>query len=399
MSEDDTLAIHGGAPIRRTMLPYGRQSIDDADVAAVSAALRSDWLTTGPRVAAFEEAFAHAVGAPHAVAVSSGTAALHAAMFAAGIGPGDEVIVPAVTFVATANCVAYRGAKPVFADVNPETLLVDPEDVAAKVTPRTKAVIAVDFAGQPCDYAALGHVAGRNRIAVVGDACHALGARVASDRVGSIADLTAFSLHPVKHVTAGEGGVVTTASHDHAKRMRRFRNHGIATDQQERAEAGTWRYDMVDLGFNYRITDFQCALATTQLAKLPASLARRREIARRYDEAFVSVACLHPLATRQGVEHAYHLYVVRLALDRLTATRDEVFAAMRAEGIGVNVHYAPVHLHPYYRTAFGTHAGLCPAAERVAEEILTLPMFPTMTDGDVDDVVAAVTKVGRAYIQ
>lgn len=397
MSEGGTLAIRGGTPVRRAMLPYGRQTIDDTDVAAVSEALRSEWLTTGPRVSAFEEAFADAVGAPHAVAVSSGTAALHAAMFAAGIGTGDEVIVPAITFVATANCVAYRGAKPVFADVNPATLLIDPEDVAAKVSPRTRAVIAVDFAGQPCDYGALGRLGGRDRIAVIGDACHALGAAVGGDRVGSIAALTAFSLHPVKHVTAGEGGVVTTASQDLAKRMRRFRNHGIATDQRERAEAGTWRYDMVELGFNYRITDFQCALATTQLAKLPASLARRREIADRYDVAFAALPCVRPLATRPGVHHAYHLYVVRLALERLTATRDEVFAALRAEGIGVNVHYAPVHLHSYYRTAFGTHAGSCPAAERVAEELLTLPMFPAMADSDIDDVVSAVTKVGRAY--
>jgi perosamine synthetase len=391
------LAVDGGRPVRKTLLPYGHQWIDDDDVAAVTGVLRSDWLTTGPAVAELERSLASATGAANAVAVSSGTAALHAAMFALGVGPGDEVIVPAMTFAASANCVVYQGGTPVFADVDDGTLLLDPADAERRVTKRTKAIIAVDYAGQPCEYDALADLAKRKRLALVADACHALGGVYRGRRVGSLAQLTAFSFHPVKHITSGEGGAVTTAKEPLARRLRLFRNHGISTDARERERAGSWQYEMVELGYNYRLTDLQCALAQSQLKKLPAFLASRREIARRYTAALADIPALAPLAVRADAQHAYHLYVVRLRPDRLRATRAQVFAALRAEGIGVNVHYSPVHLHPFYRGRLGTGPGLCPVAEAAYEEILSLPMFPAMSDDDVDDVIAALVKVTGAY--
>jgi perosamine synthetase len=378
-------ATEGGDPVRRTTLPYGRHWIDEDDIAAVVAVLRSDWLTTGPRVAEFEEAFAVAVGAREAVAVSSGTAALHAAMFALEIGPGDEVIVPPMTFTATANCVVYQGGTPVFADVNPDTLLLDPSRVAERVTSRTKAVITVDYAGQPSYYDELRAVTGKHGLALIADVCHALGATDAARPVGSLADLSTFSFHPVKHITTGEGGMITTDDPTLARRMRQFRNHGITTDHRQREVAGSWLYEMTDLGYNYRIPDVLCALGLSQLKKLPAWLSRRRAIAGRYDAAFADMPGVRPLAVRRGVGHAYHLYVVRVAADR-----GQVFAALRAEGIGVNVHYIPVHLHPYYRATFGTGPSLCPVAEAAYEQVLSLPIFTRMTEADVEDVIQAV---------
>jgi len=376
-------------------IPYGRQSIDEDDIRAVVDVLRSDWLTTGPKVAELEQAFAAFVGAREAVVVSNGTAALHALMFALGIRSGDEVIVPAMTFAASANAVVYQGGTPVFADVDPETLLLDPRDAEAKITPRTKAIIAVDYAGQPCEYDALAALAEHHGLSLVADACHALGAEYQGRQVGTLAKLSAFSLHPVKHVTTGEGGVVTTDDPELAVCMRRFRNHGISTDHRQRAQQNAWFYEMVDLGFNYRLTDFQCALGISQLRKLPAGLARRREIARRYQAAFADEPLVRPLAQAAGRTHAWHLYVARLDLEAGDVDRGTVFCALRADGIGVNVHYVPVHLHPFYRARFGTRAGLCPAAEAAYERILSLPMFPGLSDDDVDCVVAAVRKAVR----
>jgi len=365
-------------------LPYGRHWIDEDDIEAVVRTLRSDWLTTGPAVEEFERAVAEHAGAKHAVAVSNGTAALHAAMFALGIGPGDEVIVPPLTFAATANCVVYQGATPVFADVAPGTLLLDPDRAAEKITTRTKAIIAVDYAGQPCDYDALRSIAQARGIALVADACHALGATYKGRRAGSLADLTAFSFHPVKPITTGEGGMVTTDDPGLARRMRTFRNHGITTDHRERAQAGTWYYEMSALGFNYRLSDLQCALGTSQLRKLSAWVARRQQIARWYDAAFAGSDAVRPLRTRPEVSHAYHLYVVT------TGHRDELVAALRGKGIGANVHYVPVYLHPYYRQRYGYTKGLCPVAEEAYSQIVSLPIFPQMTDADVARVIAAV---------
>jgi perosamine synthetase len=376
-----------------TMLPYGRQWVEDDDIDAVVEVLRSDWLTTGPKVGDFEGAFAEFAGTGEAVAVSSGTAALHTAMYALGISPGDEVIVPSMTFAATANCVVFQGGIPVFADVDEDTLLVDPAEVEAHVTPRTKAIIAVDYCGQPCDYDALRSIADRHHLALVDDACHALGGRYKGRPVGSLADLNTFSFHPTKHITSGEGGMVTTNDSNLARRMRGFRNHGLTKDSHERAEAGSWLYEMVDLGYNYRLTDLQCALGMSQLRKLTAWVSRRREIARRYDIAFGEMTNVRPLGVRRDVSHAYHLYVIQLDLTRLNTTREKVFTALRDSGIGVNVHYIPVHLHPYYRKRLGTGLGLCPVAEGAYERILSLPIFPRMTDNDVNVVIAAVSKV------
>jgi len=378
------------------MLPYGRPSVDDGDVRAMMRVFDSEWLTTGPKVGEFETGFADFVGAAEAVAVSNGTAALHCAIYGLDVGPGDEVIVPAMTFAASANSVVYQGATPVFADVDPDTLLLDPADVERKITARTKAVMAVDYAGQPCDYDQLRRVAG-DRIKLIDDACHAVGGSYKNRPVGTLADLNTFSFHPVKHFTTGEGGMITTDDSDLAQRMRVFRNHGITSDHRQRADQGSFFYEMVDLGFNYRLTDFQCALGLSQLPKVPEFVRRRQEIAGIYDKAFADMPAVRPLRTRPDVTHAYHLYVVQFDPERSTVNRDVIFAALRAEGIGVNVHYVPVHQHPYYRQRYGLSCGLCPVAEAAYERIVSLPIFPAMNDQDAQDVVDSVEKVLTAY--
>ncbi len=389
MTSKAPLAIEGGRPVRASMLPYGRHCVDEADIEAVVAALRSDWLTTGPIVDEFEAAFAKAVGVRHAVAVSSGTAALHAAAFAAGIDPGDEVITTPMTFAATANCVRYLGGTVVFADVQPDTLNLDPANVEACITPRTKAVITVDYAGEPSDLDELDALASRHGFALIEDASHALGATYRGRPVGSLSRLTTFSLHPVKHITTGEGGMVATDDPALASRLRIFRNHGITREHQRRED---WHYDMVELGYNYRLSDIQSALGLSQLERLTEQIVRRREIAARYTRAFAALPEIGPPGVLTDRESAWHLYVVRLRLDGLRVGRAEVFRALRAENIGVNVHYIPVPWHPYYES-LGFRRGGWPVAEDAYERILSLPIFPAMTDADVRDVVHAVEKV------
>jgi len=390
------LAIHGGVPVRERMLPYSRQWVDDDDIEAVVRVLRSDWLTTGPNVTAFEEAFAAWVGTEHAVAVSSGTAALHAAVFAAGIGPGDEVIVPPMTFAASANCIRYQGGTPIFADVRPDTLNLDPVRAEAGITERTRAIITVDYTGQPSDLDELRALRERHHLILIEDGCHALGATYRGRPVGCLAHLTAFSLHPVKHITTGEGGVVTTSDGEMAARLRLFRNHGITTVPSQREAAGSWFYEMTELGYNYRLTDFQCALGQAQLQKLPAWVARRREIAARYSAAFAVIRELETPPVLADRESSWHLYVIRLNLEYLRVGRIEVFRALRAENIGVNVHYIPVPWHPYYQK-LGYTKGQWPVAEAAYERLLSLPIFPAMSDQDVEDVVKAVSKVIKHY--
>ncbi|MBM3228137.1 UDP-4-amino-4,6-dideoxy-N-acetyl-beta-L-altrosamine transaminase [Candidatus Peribacteria bacterium] len=392
-----TLAIDGGTPVRKTLLPYGRQSVSKEDIAAVTEVLRSDWLTTGPKVKEFETAFADFCGVGEAIAVNSGTAALHAAMFALDIGKGDEVIVPTMTFAATANAVVFQGGTPVFVDSEPASLLIDPACVEKAITKATKAIIAVDYAGQPADYSALASIAQKHKIALVADACHALGGKDGDRPVGSLANLSTFSFHPVKPMTTGEGGMITTSDADCAKRMRRFRNHGITSEHRDRHEARSWFYEMEALGYNYRLTDMQCALGISQLRNVPAWNEKRRAIAKKYDAAFAGIPGIHPLQVRKNVTHVYHLYVVRIVPERLCVGRKEIFRALGAENIGVNVHYIPVHLHPFYRKEFGTKPGLCPMAEAAYEDILSLPMFATMSEKDSDDVIEAVRKVCAAY--
>jgi perosamine synthetase len=388
----ERLALHGGRPVRATPLPYGRQTVDEDDVRAVVSALRSGWLTTGPQVPAFERAVAAAVGAPHAVAVSSGTAALHAAAFAAGIGPGDEVVVPALTFAASANAVLYEGGVPVFADVRRDTLCVDPADAAARITARTRAVVAVDYAGQPADLDEIGALARERGLTLIEDAAHALGAEYHGRRVGALADLTTFSFHPVKHVTTGEGGTVTTASAELVARLRRFRNHGLEIGFGERDERGDEYSPMVELGYNYRLTDLACALGLSQLGKLDQFLKRRAELAQRYRTELHGQPGLVLPAVALDVRHAWHIFPVLLEIERLAADRRTILAALRAENIAAAVHYVPVYWHPYYQ-ALGYRRGICPRAEWAFERLLTLPLYPAMTDSDVDDVLAAVRKV------
>ena len=400
----ETLAIHGGNPVRKKLLPYGRQSLDDADVQAVVEVLKSDWLTTGPKIGEFENRFAAWVGARHAVSFSSGTAALHGSAFAAGLGPGDEAITTPMTFCATANCVLYQGATPVFADVSPDTLNLDPGEVSRKITAlacsrassRTKAIIAVDYAGHPAALDELGELAKEHGALLIEDASHALGAEYRGKRVGSIADMTVFSFHPVKHLTTGEGGMVATNDARLAETLRRFRNHGISSEARQRQESGQWFYEMVLLGFNYRWTDIACALGLSQLEKLDANLARRREIAAQYAEVFRELPTNVIPTVREGVNPAWHLYPVRLKLEMLAVGRGDIFRALRAENIGVNVHYIPVHRHPYYRERFHSEESY-PVAEDAYERLISLPMFHSMTVQDVEDVIHALRKVLTHY--
>ncbi len=391
----DTLAIDGGVPVRTTFLPYAHQQISDDDIAAVEAALRSDWLTTGPRVPAFEAGLVEATGARHAVAFSSGTAALHGAAVVAGLGAGDEAITTPMTFAATANAVLYAGAEVRFADVDPGTLIIDPGLVEAAITPRTKAILPVDYAGHPADYDALRAIADRAPgapLTIIADASHSLGATRGGRAVGTLADMTVLSLHPAKILTTGEGGAVLTDDDDLAAKLRRFRNHGIATELAARTD---WTYAMVDLGYNYRLTDIGAALGGSQLARLGEFLARRRSLAAHYLERLGGHRYLDIPTVEPDTDPAWHFCFAQLRLDRLRVDRGGVYKALRAEGIGVNVHYIPVHQHPYYR---GRYPGLAfPVADAAYERLLTLPLHAGMTTADVDDVVAALDKVTAAY--
>src|SRR3984957_1012869 len=338
-ASSELLAVHGGPPVRKTLLPYGRQSIDESDIQAVVETLRSDWLTTGPKIAEFEEAMAVWVGGKYAVSFSSGTAALHAAVFAAGLQPGDEAITSPLTFAATANCILYQGATPVFADVAEEPLNPDPEQAASQITTHTKAILPVDYAGHLAALDSILQLAELHGLIVIEDACHALGGEYRGRRVGSVAHMTVFSFHPVKHLTTGEGGMVTTDNATYAETLRRFRNHGISSDARQRQSAGQWHYEMVLLGFNYRLSDISCALGLQQLKKLGRNLARRRQIAARYAVEFRNLPGVVGPHTRPDVDPAWHFYPIRLDWSELTAGRAEVFQALRAENIGVNVHY------------------------------------------------------------
>ena len=389
----EQLALRGGTPVRSTLLSYGRQSIEEDDIQAVVKVLRSDWLTTGPKVEEFEEAFAATVGAKYAVSFSSGTAALHAAIFAAGLKEDDEAITSPMTFCATANCVVHQGATAVFADVCPDTLNIDPVQVAARITNNTRAILPVDYAGHPADLDAIMNQAQRQGLIVIEDACHALGAEYRGRRVGSIAHMTVFSFHPVKHITTGEGGMVTTDDASFGKRLRLFRNHGISSDARQRQANGQWHYEMVALGLNYRLTDIGCALGLGQLGRLSENLARRREIAAEYTAALSAVPGVVTPARRESVNPAWHLYPIRIDENAVRVSRGEVFRALRAENIGVNVHYIPVHLHPYYRDRFGFKPGDFPVSEAAYDRLISLPMFHGMSNQDLADVICAVAKV------
>jgi perosamine synthetase len=391
------LAVDGGTPYRETFLPYARQTIEDDDIAAVVETLRSDWLTTGPKVEELERAFAEYVGTEFAVAYSSGTAALHGTTFAAGLGPGDEVVVPAMTFAASAACAVYVGASPVLADVDPETLNLDPTELERRITPRTKAVVVVHYAGVPADMEAIGEIAAAADLTVIEDAAHAAGAVGPTGRCGALGAMGVFSLHPAKQLTAGEGGVVTTDDPGLAERLRRFRNHCMDTSGRQRETAGAFAYTIDDLGFNYRLTDIHAALGISQLRKLDRFVERRRELVAAYDGLVGGRDDLITPVVPAGSAPSWHLYVVRLRLERLSAGRDEIFRALRAENIGVNVHYIPVHFLDYYARLLGAVPGDFPVAEDAYTRILTLPLFPAMSDEDVETVAGAVDKVLAAH--
>lgn len=365
------------------MIPYGKQTIDQDDIQAVVDVLKSDFLTTGPKIAEFEQTVADYVGAKYAVAISNGTSALHAACFAAGIGPGDEIITTPLTFAASANCVLYCGGTPVFADVDPKTYNIDPEDIRRKITDRTKAIIAVHLAGQPCDMDAIHSIAHEYGLIVIEDGAHALGSVYKGKKVGSLSDMTTFSFHPVKPITTGEGGMIVTDNEEFYKKMALFRSHGITRDDSMMTRNdGPWFYQQFDLGYNYRITDIQCALGCSQMKKLDRFLARRKEIVARYNEAFADCDNIITPYQLSDTESGWHLYIVQVK----NCDRRQVFEAMREKGIGVNVHYIPVYMHPYYQE-HGYENVHCANAEEIYSHIISLPLYPGLTSEQQDYVI------------
>lgn len=397
MNKKEELALNGGTPIRDSYLPYGKQCIDDEDIKAVNNVLKSDFITTGPAISQFEKEIADFVGAKYAVAFSSGTAALHAACFAAGVKDNDEVITTPMTFAASSNCILYVGGQPVFADIDPKTYNISPESIKSLITEKTKAIITVDFTGQPAEYDEIISLAKKYGLIIIDDAAHALGATYKDRRIGSIGDMTMFSFHPVKHITTGEGGIITTCNEDYYEKLQLFRSHGITRDSSKlKNNQGPWYYEMQELGYNYRMTDIQAALGSNQLKKLGRFLEKRKEYAKKYTEAFSGIDAITTPYQQDECISSWHLYIVRLDTEKLKTNRLEIFKALQMENIGVNVHYIPVHLHPYYQQ-LGYKNGLCPNAEKIYEEIITLPLFPTMSEQDHYDVIAGVKKVISYY--
>ena len=375
------LAINGGTPVREKYLAYGRQSIDDKDIEAVVELLKGDYLTTGPTVSEFENKVANYVGTKYGVAVSNGTAALHMACHAAGIGPGDEVLVPAITFAASSNCVIYCGGTPVFVDIDPKTYNIDINKIEEKITDKTKAIIPVDFSGQAVDIDKILEIADKYNLIVIEDGAHALGSEYKNKKI----------------VTTAEGGIIVTNDEKLYEKMMLFRSHGITRNKDLMSEYhGPWYYEQVDLGYNYRITDLQCALGISQMDKLDSFVARRREIVSKYNEAFSELEEINIPFEEEFSNSGWHIYVITLNLDKLTVGRKEVFEALQKENIGVNVHYLPVYLHAYYKK-LGYEKGLCPVAEDIYNRMITLPLFPAMTENDIQDVIKAVKKVVSAY--
>ena len=375
----------------RKMIPYGRQTIEEDDIQAVVDVLRSYYLTTGPKIAEFEKMVADYVGAKYAVAISNGTSALHAACFAAGIQPGDEVITTPLTFAASSNCVLYCGGTPVFADVDPKTYNIDPEDIRRKITDKTKAIIAVHLAGQPCDMDEIHKIAKEHDLLVIEDGAHALGSVYKGKKVGTLSDMTTFSFHPVKPITTGEGGMIVTDNEEFYQKMMLFRSHGITRDENLMTRNdGSWFYQQLDLGYNYRITDIQCALGCSQMKKLDRFLARRKEIVARYNEAFADCENIITPYQLPETESGWHLYIVQVK----NCDRREVFEALREQGIAVNVHYIPVYMHPYYQE-HGYKDVHCKNAEEVYSHIISLPLYPTLTSEQQNFVIGRVREIAE----
>ena len=374
-------------------IPYGKQSIDDNDIESVISVLKSDWLTTGPKVDEFEEKFAKYVNSKYAVAVSSGTAALHAAAFAAGISDGDEVITTPMTFAASANCVLYQNGKPMFSDIDKKTYNIDPTKIEEKITNKTKAIIPVDYTGQPCEIDIINEITEKKDLVVIEDASHAVGAKYKGKKLGSFSDLSVFSFHPVKHITTGEGGMITTNSEEMYEKLLLFRNHGITKNKDKffSKNDGGWFYEQQYLGYNYRITDLQCALGISQLKKLDDFIKKRKEIVKKYNDAFENIDEIIPPYQLEYAESSWHLYVIQLDLSKLKAKRKKIFNILRKNNLGVQVHYIPVYYHPYYQK-LGFKKGICPNAEEIYKKIISIPLYPKMTDDDIDRVIEVILK-------
>lgn len=391
-------AIAGGTPVRETKLFYGHQYIDEADIKAVTEVLKSDYLTCGPKVTELEQRLCELTGAKYAVVCSNGTAALHIAALAAGVTEGDELITTPITFAASANCALYCGAKPVFADINPNTYNIDPKSVQEKLTDKTKAVVAVDYTGQAVELDELLKMCHEKGITLIEDGAHSIGTKYKDKMVGSIADMTTFSFHPVKTVTGGEGGAVLTNSEELYQKLVLYRAHGITRvpDLLERESHGSWYYEQIDLGYNYRMTDIQCALILSQLDKLTMFSNRRKEIVERYNQAFAQIPELFVQQEIPESDTTRHLYILRIRPEKLSIDRKGFFEALGAENICCNVHYIPVYYHPYYEK-LGYKKGICPNAEKLYDEIISLPLYYAMTDQDVEDVICAVKKIAAYY--
>jgi UDP-4-amino-4,6-dideoxy-N-acetyl-beta-L-altrosamine transaminase len=379
-------------------IPYGSQWIDEQDIEAVVETLKSDYLTTGPKINEFEEKFADYVDAKYAVAIANGTAALHAATYAAEINEGDEVITTPITFAASANSILYQNATPIFADIDPDTYNISVESIEEKITDNTKAIIPVHYTGQPCEMDKIKKIADKYNLTVIADGAHAVGAEYKGLKIGSIADMTTFSFHPVKHITTGEGGMITTDSKELYNKLIMFRTHGITKDNYEyiNESHGPWYHEQQELGYNYRITDIQCALGISQLEKIDKFLERRREIVKEYNKAFSDLDGIIIPKQLEETNSAWHLYVMQLELEKLTADRKEIFKALRDKNLGVNVHYIPVYYHPYYQK-LGYEKGICPNAQRLYERIITIPLYPKMSDQQVEEVIDRIKEVIRKY--
>lgn len=394
----EQLAIFGGKPVRQEMIHYGRQYIDEEDIQAVVETLRSPLITCGPKVAEFEKQLCDMLGCKYAVVVSNGTAALHLAAIAAGIGPGDEVLVTPMTFAASANCILYCGATPVFADINPQTYNIDPEDMRRKITSKTKAVVAVDFCGQPVELEEIRAICEEHNLVLIEDAAHAIGSSYHGKNIGSIADFTTFSFHPVKNITCGEGGAITTNNKAYYENLMMCRTHGITRDinLMKNPTDDPWYNEQRELGYNYRMTDFQAALGLSQLKKLPAFKKRRQEIVKQYQKAFSDIPQISMQQCIEDVDVAHHLFIIKLNLELLNCNRREFFDALEAENVCPQVHYMPVYYHSYYE-GLGYKKGLCPCAEELYERELSIPLYYSLTDEDVASTIAAVKKVINYY--
>ena len=395
----EKLAIKGGYPVRAGKIYYGKQWVDEEDVKAVSEVLVSDFITCGPKVEEMERTLEAYTGAKHAVAVSNGTAALHCACIAAGVGPGDEVITTPITFAASANCALYCGAKPVFADINPKTYNIDPESIRAHITDKTKAVVAVDFTGQAVEVEKIRAICDEFNLVFIEDAAHSIATKYKGQQVGSLADITTFSFHPVKTITGGEGGACLTNNDEYYQKLVLAHIHGITHDESLMEGApheGPWYYEQVALGYNYRITDFQAALIVSQMSKLDKFAARRKEIVKMYDDAFADIPEIIVQEEIPESDSCRHLYIIRLDLDKLNCTRREFFDAMSAENVQCQIHYVPVYWFPYYQH-LGYEKGLCPNAEEVYKGIMSIPLYPRLTNQEVHDVIHAVKKIIEYY--